>query len=46
MFKFGGDVQYSDYDGDNYSQQLDVRRLDGSLAERTTFAPLTSRIRK
>ncbi len=42
VFKFGGDVQYSEYDGENYSQDLEVRRLDGSLAERTTFSPLTS----
>ena len=40
VFKFGGDVQYSGYDGDNFSQPIEVRRLDGSLAERTTFAPL------
>lgn len=39
VFKFGLDLQRSGYDGDNFSQQVDVRRLDGSLAERTTFAP-------
>ena len=27
------------FDGDNYSQELDVVRLDGSLAERTTYSP-------
>ena len=42
VFKFGGDVQHSEYDGENYSQDLEVRRLDGSLAERTTFTPLTT----
>jgi TonB dependent receptor/Carboxypeptidase regulatory-like domain len=40
MFKAGIDLQHSRFDGDNYSQQLDVRRLDGSLAERTTYSPL------
>jgi hypothetical protein len=39
LFKFGLDLQHSRYDGDNYSQELDVRRLDGSLAERTTYSP-------
>ena len=39
VFKFGVDLQRSGFDGDNYSQQVDVVRLDGSLAERTTFAP-------
>ena len=39
VFRIGLDLQHSRFDGDSYSQQLDVRRLDGSLAERTTFAP-------
>ncbi len=39
VFKVGADLQHSGFDGDNYSQELDVARLDGSLAERTTFAP-------
>jgi len=39
VFKFGVDFQHSHFDGDNYSQQLDVRRLDGSLAERTMYSP-------
>ena len=38
MFKVGLDLQHSRFDGDDYSQQLDVRRLDGSLAERTTYS--------
>jgi Carboxypeptidase regulatory-like domain/TonB dependent receptor-like, beta-barrel len=43
MFKVGFDLQHSRFDGDNYSQQVDVVRLDGSLAERTTYLPrLTS----
>ena len=40
VFKAGFDLQHSHLDGENYSQQLDVRRLDGSLAERTTYSPL------
>jgi hypothetical protein len=39
MFKFGFDLQHSGFDGISYSQQVDVVRLDGSLAERTTYAP-------
>jgi hypothetical protein len=42
VFKFGVDLQHSHFDGDNYSQQVDVRRLDGSLAERTTYSPLVN----
>ena len=40
LFKVGIDFQHSRFDGDSYSQQVDVVRLDGSLAERTTFSPL------
>jgi outer membrane receptor protein involved in Fe transport len=39
VFKVGLDLQNSRYSGDDFSQQLDVRRLDGSLAERTTYSP-------
>jgi hypothetical protein len=39
VFKTGLDVQYSRFDGDNFSQQVDVVRLDGTLAERTTYTP-------
>ena len=39
VFKFGVDLQRSGFDGDHYSQPIEVRRLDGSLAELTTFAP-------
>ena len=39
VFKLGLDFQHSRFDGDNYSQQVDVVRLDGSLAERTTYSP-------
>ena len=39
VFKVGLDLQHSRFDGDNYSQEVDVVRLDGSLAERTTYSP-------
>jgi hypothetical protein len=39
VFKVGLDLQHSRFDGENYSQQVDVVRLDGSLAERTTYLP-------
>ena len=34
------DFQHSRFDGDNFSHEVDAVRLDGSLAERTTFSPL------
>jgi TonB dependent receptor-like, beta-barrel len=40
VFKFGADLQRSRFDGINFSHQVDVVRLDGSLAERTTYSPL------
>ena len=40
VFKFGLDLQHSSYDGDNFSHELDARRLDGSLAEQTLYSPL------
>ena len=39
VFKAGLDLQHSRFDGDSSSQQVDVVRLDGSLAERTTYLP-------
>jgi outer membrane receptor protein involved in Fe transport len=42
VFKFGFDLQHSRFDGDNYSQQVDIVRLDGSLAERTTYSGLVN----
>lgn len=39
VFKFGVDVQRSGFDGDHTNQTIEVRRLDGSLAERTVFSP-------
>ena len=45
VFKIGLDLQQSSFEGESYSQQLDVRRLDGSLAERTTYAPSAGTVR-
>jgi outer membrane receptor protein involved in Fe transport len=39
VFKAGLDLQHSRFDGVNHSQELDVVRLDGSLAERTIYLP-------
>jgi hypothetical protein len=39
LFKVGMDLQRSSFDGANFSHPLEVRRLDGSLAERTTYLP-------
>lgn len=41
VFKFGMDLQYSDYTGDSTSHPVEIRRLDGSLAERTVFGAST-----
>jgi outer membrane receptor protein involved in Fe transport len=37
VFKVGVDIQRSSFDGQSNSRGLDVVRLDGSLAERTTY---------
>lgn len=37
VFKFGVDLQRSSFDGFSESRPLEVRRLDGSLAELTVF---------
>ena len=42
VFKFGSDLQRSEYTGSSASRPVEVRRLDGSLAERTTFGPASS----
>jgi hypothetical protein len=39
VFKVGIDLQRSRFDSTNLSHQVDVVRLDGSLAERTTYSP-------
>jgi hypothetical protein len=42
VFKTGIDVQRSRYNGFSLSRPLEIRRLDGSLAERTVFGPRTT----
>lgn len=37
VFKVGTDLQRSHFDGFSESRPIEVRRLDGTLAERTTF---------
>lgn len=37
VFKFGTDVQRSSYEGQSISRPVEIRRLDGSLAERLDF---------
>jgi hypothetical protein len=43
VFKVGTDLQLSHYDGATLSRPVEVRRLDGSLAERTEFGRPSSR---
>jgi hypothetical protein len=38
VFKLGFDLQHSEFYGDSVSSQLDIVRLDGSLAERAIYA--------
>jgi hypothetical protein len=38
VFKLGFDLQHSEFHGDSVSSQLDIVRLDGSLAERAIYA--------
>ena len=41
VFKFGTDLQRSHFDGFSASRPLEIRRLDGSLAELTVFGGRT-----
>jgi hypothetical protein len=41
VFKFGTDLQRSQYTGQSASRPVEIRRLDGSLAERTEFGEPT-----
>ena len=43
VFKAGLDLQRSGFDGDTSSQEVDVKRFDGSLAEVTTYSPSVAR---
>jgi hypothetical protein len=42
VFKLGVDVQRSSFDETSASRGLDVVRVDGSLAERTTYRPVVA----
>lgn len=42
VFKFGTDLQRSEYTGSSASRPVEIRRLDGSLAERTAFGPASA----
>ena len=42
VFKVGMDFQHSRFDGEYFSHEVDAVRLDGSLAERTTYSPLST----
>jgi hypothetical protein len=42
LFKFGLDLQHSRYNGSSVSRPVEIRRLDGSLAERSVFGAPTS----
>jgi hypothetical protein len=42
VFKFGLDVQHSRFDAVDVNREVQAVRLEGSLAERTTFAPSTA----
>jgi hypothetical protein len=39
VFKVGLDLQRSGFDGDSYSQEVDVRRLNGAPAEVSKYSP-------
>jgi Carboxypeptidase regulatory-like domain/TonB dependent receptor len=41
VFKFGTDLQVSEYAGENASRPVEIRRVDGTLAERIEFGGLT-----
>jgi hypothetical protein len=41
VFKFGTDLQLSSYQGTSLSRPIEVRRLDGTLAERIVFGGST-----
>jgi hypothetical protein len=41
VFKVGTDLQLSEYNGTSLNRPVEVRRLDGSLAERTEFGAIS-----
>jgi hypothetical protein len=44
VFKFGFDLQNSGYSGTSESRPIEIRRLDGSLAELTLFSGPTTQV--
>jgi hypothetical protein len=42
VFKFGTDLQHSSYDGFSESRLVEIRRMNGTVAERITFDPRTT----
>jgi hypothetical protein len=44
VFKFGFDLQHTEYNGESASRPVEVRRLDGSLAELTEFSGRSSQL--
>jgi hypothetical protein len=42
VVKIGTDLQWARFDGESLSRPVEVRRVDGSLAERTVFGESTS----
>jgi hypothetical protein len=42
VFKVGSDVQRSSYSGESFSRPVEIRRLDGSLAERIEWGGATT----
>jgi hypothetical protein len=44
VFKFGADLQRSEYTGSSASRPVEIRRLDGSLAERSAFGAATTQL--
>jgi hypothetical protein len=44
VVKVGTDLQWARYDGESLSRPVEVRRLDGSLAERTIFGGRTTQV--
>jgi hypothetical protein len=44
VVKVGTDLQWARYDGESVSRPVEVRRLDGSLAERTEFDGRTTQV--
>ena len=44
VVKFGTDLQRSHYNGTSFSRPVEIRRLDGTLAERIDFGPQSQQL--